>query len=573
MRASRFLLPTAKEAPADATVASHVLMMRSGMIRKVAAGIYTILPLGLRTLRKVERIVREELDRSGCLEVTMPMVIPAELWETSGRWQFYGPELLRLKDRKGGDFCLGPTHEEVITTLAAGEIKSYRQLPLNLYQVQTKFRDEIRPRFGLMRGREFVMKDAYSFDLDAEGAQASYWQMHEVYSRIFARCGVRFAPVEADTGNIGGSLSHEFQVIADTGEDALAECSNCGYAANIEKAALAAPAPVQDARDGAPELVETPGVGTIAEVSEFLSVPPEQFIKALIFETESEPVMALMRGDRDLNEPKLRAALGVDELRPASAETILRVTGAPAGFIGPVGIEGTRLVADHEVLAMPAAVCGANQVDHHLRAVAPGRDFEAQGMDLRIAADGDACGRCSEGALALRRGIEVGHIFYLGTKYSESMNATVLDTNGKTTPLEMGCYGIGIGRTAAACIEQNHDEKGICWPVPLAPFEVHLLALGKQPEVLEACTALYEQLQAAGLEVLFDDRPERPGFKFKDADLIGLPWRVALGKRSLESGALEVMERSSGERFEVSAAELADFLSERIVPARAGALA
>ena len=379
MRASRFLLPTAKEAPADATVASHVLMMRSGMIRKVAAGIYTILPLGLRTLRKVERIVREELDRSGCLEVTMPMVIPAELWETSGRWQFYGPELLRLKDRKGGDFCLGPTHEEVITTLAAGEIKSYRQLPLNLYQVQTKFRDEIRPRFGLMRGREFVMKDAYSFDLDAEGAQASYWQMHEVYSRIFARCGVRFAPVEADTGNIGGSLSHEFQVIADTGEDALAECSNCGYAANIEKAALAAPAPLQDTPAGAPELVETPGVGTIAEVSEFLSVPPEQFIKALIFETESEPVMALMRGDRDLNEPKLRAALGVDELRPASAETILRVTGAPAGFIGPVGIEGTRLVADHEVLAMPAAVCGANQVDHHLRAWRPGATSRRKG--------------------------------------------------------------------------------------------------------------------------------------------------------------------------------------------------
>ena len=573
MRASRFLLPTAKEAPADATVASHVLMMRAGMIRKVAAGIYTILPLGLRVLRKVERIVREELDRVGCLEVTMPMVIPAELWEESGRWNFYGPELLRVKDRKGGDFCLGPTHEEVITTLAASEIKSYRQLPLNVYQVQTKFRDEIRPRFGLMRGREFVMKDAYSFDLDADGARESYWQMHEVYSRIFARCGVTFAPVEADTGNIGGSLSHEFQVIADTGEDALATCTNCGYAANVEKAQVAGPPLAGLTSAGARQTVSTPNVGTIADVSAFMGVDPKQFIKALIFETEEEPVMALMRGDRDLNEPKLRVLLGVDDLRPATPETILRVAGAPAGFVGPVGIEGTRIIADHEVLALSQAVCGANAVDEHLQGVVPGRDFTAEAADLRIAEEGDACGRCGDSTLSLRRGIEVGHIFYLGTKYSEAMKATVLDTNGKATPLEMGCYGIGIGRTAAACIEQNHDENGICWPVPLAPFEVHLLALGKQAEVLDACTALYDQLQDAGLEVLFDDRPERPGFKFKDAELVGMPWRVALGKRGIESGMVEVMERASGERFDVASNELVSFLSERIVPARRGDLA
>jgi prolyl-tRNA synthetase len=573
MRASRFLLPTAKEAPADATVASHVLMMRAGMIRRVAAGIYTILPLGLRVLRKVERIVREELDRVGCLEVNMPMVIPAELWSESGRWDFYGPELLRLKDRKGGDFCLGPTHEEVITSLAGSEIKSYRQLPLNLYQVQTKFRDEIRPRFGLMRGREFVMKDAYSFDLDADGARESYWQMHEVYSRIFARCGVNFAPVEADTGNIGGSLSHEFQVIADTGEDALATCPGCGYAANVEKAQLAAPAASDASIDGAPEAVQTPKVGTIAEVSAFMNVPADRFIKALVFETEGEPVMALMRGDRDLNEPKLRVVLGVEELRPATPETVVRVTQAPAGFVGPVGLSSTRIIADHEVMALSDAVCGANVADQHLTGVQPGRDFTAEVADLRIADEGDACGRCGSGKLSLRRGIEVGHIFYLGTKYSTAMNATVLDTNGKTTPLEMGCYGIGIGRTAAACIEQNHDEQGICWPVPLAPFEVHLLALGKQDEVLEACSGLYQQLTDAGLEVLFDDRPERPGFKFKDAELIGLPWRVALGKRGVESGTVEIVERASGERFDLNNDELVAFLTERIVPARRGALA
>jgi prolyl-tRNA synthetase len=416
MRASRFLLPTAKEAPADAAVPSHILMVRAGMIRRVSAGIYTILPLGLRVLRKVERIVREELDRAGCLELAMPVVIPAELWEKSGRWNLYGPELVRLKDRKGAEFCLGPTHEEVITSLAATEIKSYRQLPLNLYQIQTKFRDEIRPRFGLMRGREFIMKDAYSFDLDAEGAQSSYWNMHRAYSRIFARCGMNFAPVEADTGNIGGSLSHEFQVIADTGEDALATCEGCGYAANVEKAQLAAAAPSSTTPDGEPQRITTPSVGSIAEVSEFLGMAAERIIKALVFEADGEPVIALLRGDRELNEPKLRVMLGVDDLRAASPETVLHATQAPAGFVGPVGLDSMRIIADHEVLAMEDAVCGANAADAHLTGVFPARDFQAESADLRIAEEGDLCGRCGEHQLALRRQILRGDGGY-GTRY------------------------------------------------------------------------------------------------------------------------------------------------------------
>jgi prolyl-tRNA synthetase len=570
MRASQYLIPTAKEAPAEATVASHVLMMRAGMIRRVAAGIYTILPLGLRVMRKIERILREELEKAGCLEVNMPMVIPAELWRQSKRWDLYGPELLRLKDRKGAEFCLGPTHEEVITQLAASEIKSYRQLPLNLFQIQTKFRDETRPRFGIMRGREFVMKDAYSFDLDAETAQVSYWKMHEAYTQIFSRCGLEFAPVEADTGTIGGSLSHEFQVIADTGEDALATCVSCGYAANIEKAQILAVAPAAVKQTGEPKRLDTPDVCSIAELTSFLEVEGKCVIKALLFELGDQVIMALMRGDRELNEAKLRALLDCDQLVPASPETLMRSIGDVAGFIGPLGLQDIRIIADHEVMAMNDAICGANARDQHLGAVQPLRDFQAETADLRFAEEGDICGRCEGQPLSFRRGIEVGHIFYLGNKYSKAMGATVLDKNGKPTPLEMGCYGIGVGRTAAACIEQNHDEQGICWPVPVAPFEVHLLALGKQQEILDACEPLYHELTAAGLEVLYDDRPERPGFKFKDAELIGLPWRVGLGKRGIDSGSAELVERRSGERFDVPLAELAEFLTKRIVPARLG---
>jgi prolyl-tRNA synthetase len=571
MRASRSLIPTVKEIPADAEVASHILMVRAGMIRKVAAGIYTVLPLGLRVMRKIERIVRQEMDAAGGQEVSMPVVIPAELWVRSGRWDYYGPELMRIKDRKGTDFCLGPTHEEVITQLAADEIRSYKQLPLNLYQIQTKFRDEIRPRFGLMRGREFIMKDAYSFDADHDAATASYWRMHEAYTRIFKRCGLGFRAVEADTGTIGGSLSHEFQVLADSGEDQIVACDSCDYAANTEKAALRPVAP-SSAHDGpAIEAVATPAAHSIDAVSALLGIEPSRLIKALVFTADGEPVMALVRGDRALCEAKLRALLGADKLEAASESEVLEAVGGPVGFVGPVGAKvGLPILADPEVMALDDAVCGANQTDLHSRNVQPARDLVGLRIaDLRAAVPGDRCPRCEAGSLTFRRGVEVGHIFYLGTKYSQAMGASILDVNGKRKPMEMGCYGIGIGRTAAACIEQHHDQHGIVWPVPVAPFEVHLLALGKEAEVAERCESVYAELAGLGLEVLYDDRKERPGFKFKDAELIGLPWRVSIGRRGLDSGLAEVVERKTLNKQEIPFAELAAFLQGHIEAARA----
>ncbi len=568
MRATRFLSPTLKEAPQSAVVQSHQLMLRSGMIRQVAAGIYNVLPLGLRTLRKVEAIVREEMNRAEALELVMPVVIPGQLWQESGRWDYYGSELLRFKDRKHGDFCLGPTHEEVITSLAATEIKSYRQLPMNLYQIQTKFRDEVRPRFGLMRGREFVMKDAYSFDRNAESAQTSYWRMHEAYTRIFKRCGLDFRAVEADTGNIGGSLSHEFQVIADSGEDAIAVCDDCGYAANVEKAELR----VAAAKDVEAVPVEehlTPEQGSIEAVCNFLGIEAADMIKCVAMMGDGAPILALVRGDHDLSEAKLRALLGVDLLVAASEEEITERFQSVAGFIGPQGRPADlAIIADHAVAAMGHGVTGANRPDYHVSGLRLGRDFEARLADLSVPTDGDGCGRCDQGSFGFRRGIEVGHIFYLGTKYSDAMGATVLDENGKAVPMEMGCYGIGIGRTAAAAIEQSHDEKGIVWPVPLAPFEVHLLRLGKEPEVAARCDELYQNFLDAGLEVLYDDRNERPGFKFKDAELIGCPWRVALGKRGLETGQAEVVDRATGDRHDLDFEGVAQFLQEQILPAR-----
>jgi prolyl-tRNA synthetase len=570
MRASRSLIPTVKEVPADAEVSSHILMVRAGLIRKVAAGIYNILPLGLRVMRKIERIVREEMDAAGGQEVSMPVVIPAELWERSGRWDYYGPELMRLKDRKGTEFCLGPTHEEVITQLAADEIRSYKQLPLNLYQVQTKFRDEIRPRFGLMRGREFIMKDAYTFDANPEGATASYWRMHEAYTRIFSRCGLGFRAVEADTGTIGGSLSHEFQVLAETGEDEIVACDQCEYAANTEKAAVRSVAASVVDSGPATDSVHTPDARSVEEVAGLMGIAPKSIIKALLLCADDEPVMALVRGDRELCEAKLRALLGADKLEVASEVEVLEAVGGPVGFIGPVGAkEGLAILADPEVMALDDATCGANVRDHHLRNVRPTRDLAGVRVaDLRAAVPGDGCPRCDLGSLTFRRGVEVGHIFYLGTKYSVAMGANILDVNGKRQAMEMGCYGIGIGRTAAACIEQNHDEHGIIWPVPVAPFEVHLLALGKDAEVAERCDALYAELEASGLEVLFDDRKERPGFKFKDAELIGLPWRVSVGRRGIESGTAEVVERATLETEEVPFGDLAALLCERIEAAR-----
>jgi prolyl-tRNA synthetase len=565
MRYSHYLLNTLKETPADAEVISHQLMMRAGMIRKVAAGIYNYLPLGLRSIRKVERIVREEMDRAGAIELLMPMVVPAELWQESGRWEQYGKELLRFKDRKEADFCLGPTHEEVITDIVRREVKSYRQVPLNLYQIQGKFRDEIRPRFGLMRGREFIMKDAYSFDLDEAGADVAYDKMYQAYRRIFERCGLRFRAVEADTGNIGGTASHEFMVLAASGEDAIVSCDSCQYAANVEKAELrdpgqAAPAPAQPL-----QRVLTPARKSIEDVALFLETAPERLVKTLILQTDAgETVAALLRGDRELNDIKLTRLLGCNWVELAPEEVVLRVTGAPSGFAGPVGLQ-LRLLADFEVRGMADFIAGANEKDAHLTGVNLGRDFSVETFaDLRQAVAGDGCPRCA-GKLESWRGIEVGHVFKLGTKYSAALGATVLDEKGEERTLFMGCYGIGVGRTVAAAIEQNNDANGIIWPMPIAPFQVIVTMVNpKEDEVRLAAEKLYEELLALGVEALLDDRDERPGSKFKDADLIGIPLRVTVGARGLKEGALELQERRSGERTMLPVAETARLLAGQV---------
>ncbi|ALC17604.1 prolyl-tRNA ligase [Desulfuromonas soudanensis] len=565
MRYSEYLLSTLKETPADAEITSHQLMLRAGMIRKVAAGIYSYLPLGLRSIRKVERIIREEMERAGAIELLMPMVIPAELWEESGRWEQYGKELMRLKDRKDTSFCLGPTHEEVITDIVRREVRSYRQLPLNLYQIQGKFRDEIRPRFGLMRGREFIMKDAYSFDIDEQGLDVAYEKMYQAYRRIFERCGLKFRAVEADTGNIGGTASHEFMVLADSGEDAIVSCDSCQYAANVEKAEVrnsvaSPPAPTLEM-----SRVLTPARKTIEEVALFLETAPERLVKTLILQTDGgEHLAVLLRGDRELNEIKLCRLLGCNEVELASEETVIRVTGAPSGFAGPVGLS-LRILADHEVAGMADFICGANEKDLHLAGVNLGRDFSVEALaDLRQAVAGDPCPRCA-GKLESWRGIEVGHVFKLGTKYSKALNATVLDDQGQERLLIMGCYGIGVGRTVAAAIEQNHDENGIIFPMPIAPFQVLVTMVNPNDEAVNAAAVdLYRALQDSGIEVLLDDRDERPGSKFKDADLIGIPLRVTVGARGLKEGALELQERRGGERTMLPLAEAAGLLTERV---------
>ncbi len=543
MRYSHMLIPTLRQDPADAQVMSHKLMVRAGYIRKVAAGIYNYLPLGWRVLRKVESIIREEMNRAGAQELLMPAVQPAELWEMSGRWQQYGAELLRLKDRKGADFCIGPTHEEVVTSLVRDEVKSYRQVPLCLYQIQTKFRDEIRPRFGLMRGREFIMKDAYSFDVDEAGAQLSYDKMFSAYERIFQRCGLEFRPVEADTGAIGGNRSHEFQVLADTGEDAIAVCGACGYAANVELAEIQSGSKETAASVASCEKVLTPETKTIDDVSRFLGVPSSQVIKAVLMMVDETPVMALCRGDHEVNEVKLKRALKAENARLLEDDEVEKYFDSVAGFVGPAGqAKDTKIIADHGLKGLTEMVCGANEKDHHLVQVTVGKDFQADFADLRSAAQGDPCGRCGA-EFEIRRGIEVGHVFFLGQKYSEAMEAQVLDEDGKARSLVMGCYGIGVGRTAAAAIEQNHDEMGIKWPMPIAPFQITLLTLGKDDALLEASQKIYNDLTQAGLEVLWDERPERPGVKFKDADLLGIPLRLTLGKRGLDAGVVELKER------------------------------
>jgi len=558
-RLSRLLVPTLREDPADAEVVSHKLLVRAGMMRQVARGIYDLLPLGLRAVRRFENIVRDEMDRAGGQEILMPAVIPAELWRESGRWEQYGRELLRLKDRYDRDFCFGPTHEEVVTDLVRREVRSYRDLPKNLYQIQVKFRDEVRPRFGLMRGREFIMKDAYSFHADVEDARREYGNMFDTYGRIFARCGLTFRPVEAGTGAIGGSLSHEFQVLASAGEDAIVSCDRCGYAANVEKAEvrpLAAPA---GGAGGPLERVATPGRRTVEEVSAFLGLPPERFVKTLLYRTAGDATVAvLVRGDHEVSETKLQAALGGGPVALADEDTVTRATGAPVGFAGPVGL-GVRILADASLRGMRGAVSGANRADQHVVNLDLARDVPPLAFaDLRQARGGDRCPRCGGGTFAEHRGIEVGQVFLLGTKYSETMGATFLDASGAQRPIEMGCYGIGITRTVAAAVEQHHDDAGIVWPAPLAPYGALVVPVGARDGALgETAARLAAELEAAGVDTLLDDRDERPGVKFKDADLIGLPVRLTVGPRALARGAVELKRRSEQEATEVPVAEAA----------------
>ena len=569
MRFTTYFIPTIKEIPSDAEVISHQLMLRAGMIRKLTSGIYTFLPAGLKAIRKVENIVREEMNRSGAIEVLMPAVQPAELWQESGRWEFYGKELLRFKDRHNHDCCIGPTHEEVITDLVRKEIRSYRQLPVNFYQIQTKFRDEIRPRFGVMRCKEFIMKDAYSFDVDAAGADKSYEIMYDAYTRIFRRCGLKFRAVEADSGSIGGSYSHEFMVLAETGEDEIVNCTSCSYAANLEKAEVKAAAP-PDPANRAPGIlkeVKTPDVRTIEELTAFLSLQPNQIVKTLIFSADGNTVAALIRGDHEVNEVKLKNLLGADQLELADPHLVAEVTGAPMGFAGPVGLK-TKMIADHAVRNMVDFVTGANKEDFHLRNVNLERDFSVnQFADLRMIMHGDRCPRC-DGELNFGRGIEVGHVFKLGTKYSKAMRAVFLDEQGEEKLFFMGCYGIGIARTVAAAIEQKHDEDGIIFPISIAPFEVALLPLQMhERDVVDAAQKIYDACVAGGVDVLMDDRDVRPGVKFKDADLLGTPLQVTVGERTLKQGMVEIKVRSERESTKVLLSE-----APSLIPAKVKAL-
>jgi prolyl-tRNA synthetase len=547
MRYSKYFIPTYKEIPAEAEVISHQLMLRAGMIRKLTSGIYTFLPAGLKSVRKVENIVREEMNRAGAIEVLMPAVQPAELWQESGRWEFYGKELLRFKDRHNHDACIGPTHEEVITDLVRREIHSYKQLPVNFYQIQTKFRDEIRPRFGVMRCREFIMKDAYTFDVDEAAADRSYETMYEAYTRIFRRCGLRFRAVEADSGSIGGSFSHEFMVLAETGEDEILNCAKCAYAANLEKAEVRAQAGVTGLANQQFEplqFIETPNIRTIDDLTAFLSVRPDQIVKTLIFNADGNVVAALIRGDHEVNEVKLKNLLGADLLELADPNLVAEVTGAPMGFAGPVSLD-LKIIADYAIKDMVNFIAGGNKADLHLKNVNTGRDFNVDRFtDLRMIAKGDPCPRCG-GDLNFGRGIEVGHVFKLGTKYSKAMRAVYLDEQGEEKLLFMGCYGIGVARTVAAAIEQNHDHDGIVFPIPMAPFEVVILPLQMyQSEVVAAAERIYRELLDQKIDVLLDERDVRPGVKFKDADLLGTPLRITLSEKTIKEGKLELKVRS-----------------------------
>jgi prolyl-tRNA synthetase len=566
MRLSSYPVNTLRDVPADAEVVSHQLMLRASLIRRLAAGMYTWLPIGLRVLRKVEQIIREEMDRAGAFEVLMPTMQPAELWVESGRWDQFGPELLRLKDRNERPFCYGPTHEEVITDIARRELKSYRQLPVNFYQIQTKFRDEIRPRFGVMRAREFTMKDAYSFHLDEASLEAGYQAMYRAYTRIFERMQLRFRAVRADTGSIGGSASQEFHVLADSGEDAIAFSDADDYAANLEMAEALAPAAPRAAATASLQKVPTPAVRTIDELTRFLGVPAERCLKTLLVEGSAGDVVAMVvRGDHELNAVKAQKLPGVQSpLRMASAEQIVAAAGAEPGYIGPVGLT-CKVYVDRAAAHAADFVCGANARDTHLTGVNWGRDLpEAEVVDIRNVVPGDPS-PTGRGTLRIARGIEVGHIFQLGRKYSAAMNATVLDEQGKAAVMYMGCYGIGVTRVVAAAIEQNHDDRGIVWPEPIAPFHVSLIPINlqKSARVQQVADALYAELTAAGFEVLYDDRDARPGVKFADDELLGIPHRIVVGDKGLDRGVLEYKRRRDGEAAEVPVAEAVSFLRAR----------
>ncbi|GBF32669.1 prolyl-tRNA synthetase [Desulfocucumis palustris] len=549
MRVSQMLIPTLRETPAEAEVVSHQLMVRAGFIRKAAAGVYTFLPLAWRVVRKIEQIVREEMNRMGGQEIMMPIIQPAELWQESGRWDVYGPELFRLKDRHGRDFCLGPTHEEIITDLVRGEVSSYKQLPLLLYQMQNKYRDERRPRFGLMRGREFIMKDLYSFDRDEEGLDVSYKKMYEAYNNIFRRCGLVFRPVEADSGAIGGNDTHEFMVLAESGEATVVYCpaEPCGYAANVERAVSPPELPAVQESPGPLQEVVTPGQKTVEQVTKGLGIGPERIIKTILYQTEKGMAAALVRGDREVNEIKLQKVLDVLRLEIAGPEAVEGLTGAAVGFAGPVGLKDIPIVADQEVEAMSNAVCGANKTGAHLMGVNPGRDFQWQKCaDIRLVKRGCACPNCGS-PMEEARGIEVGQVFKLGTKYSKVLGADYLDEKGESHPIVMGCYGVGVTRTMAAAIEQNHDKDGILWPVSIAPFHVVVIPVSnKDSRQVETAERIYGELVEAGVEAVIDDRNERPGVKFKDADLVGYPLRITVGK-SLAEGKVELRHRRDGE--------------------------
>jgi prolyl-tRNA synthetase len=567
MRASQYFISTLKEAPSDAEVTSQKLMLRAGLIKKAAAGIYTWMPMGLKVLRKVENIVREEMNRAGAIELLMPAVQPAELWAESGRWDFYGPELLRFKDRHDRDFVIGPTHEEVITDVVRREVKSYKQLPRHFYQIQTKFRDEIRPRFGVMRGREFVMKDGYSFHAGFDDLVREYGNMYDTYTRIFTRLGLQFRAVAADTGSIGGTGSHEFHVIAETGEDDIAYCPDSDYAANVELAEAVAPAGGRPAPGAPMAKVHTPGVKTIADLARFLSIPETQTVKAIVVESDTgEPVLMMLRGDHELNEIKAQKLEGIkDPLTFATPEAILAAFGANPGSLGPVGFKG-RVVMDRSVAAMADFVIGANEDDYHCTGANIGRDFpECEVADLRNVVAGDPSPD-GKGTLALCRGIEVGHIFQLRTKYAEAMGARYLDENGREQVMEMGCYGIGVSRILGAAIEQNNDERGIRWPGAIAPFQVVICPVGwgKSDEVRERANALYCALLEAGVDVILDDRNERPGVMFADWELIGVPHRVVLGDRGLKEGVAEYQGRADAEALKLPVDQLEQFMRERL---------